>query len=99
MSKLIKLGTAIELREQLVSVIDEPHLITRLYPIIEKSAGKELDPDGVIMMLTLAIDAYCKKTPIMFSFLDRKMPDYIAAIITDEELKKQTVELFNEVYK
>ena len=52
-----------EMLRRLKAVLDEPTVVQRFYPSLLKYAGRELEPEGVDMLLALAMYDYCKDLP------------------------------------
>ncbi len=80
----------------MIVVIYSEHLQQKLYPQILKYTGEELFPQGVVLMLVRAIEDYAEGLPSMVKgLIYKKMPNYLAALIPDEEGLKQAMEMYN----
>jgi len=94
--KVIRLPDADEMLQRLVSVMDEPHARQKFYPILLRRAGEELYPEGVVMLLMLAIHDYTEGLPPAIGItLSMRIPEYIDALITDPEAAADA-KAFNE---
>lgn len=72
---------------RLVGVHDNAHFQEHFYPILLNKAGHELFPEGVGIMILLAIHDYTvgmplAATPMMYGLA----PQYIDALVNDKEL-------------
>lgn len=84
-----------EMLERLLKVSGECHLQNHLYPKLLQEAGQEKLPMGVVMMLELAIHDYTEGMPPMVNILlNQQMPDFIDALIPDEEAAKEAKDFF-----
>lgn len=94
--KLIVLPCADEMKRRLIAVDDNSHFQEKFYPILLKEAGRKLFPSGVIMMLMLAINDYSKDLPPLVESLMvyGSMPEFISALVTDEEALKETLDFY-----
>lgn len=71
---------------RLRAVNDEQHLRQKFYPLLLKDAGRELVPQGVVMMFVLAISDYIKgMPPMMETLMLMRADEYIDALIVDNE--------------
>lgn len=79
--KLITLPDEAEMLERLKAVSDEPHLVERFYPILLKNAGQEKTPQGVELIVALAIYDYVKDLPpVMSALMNMRMEDFVEAL-------------------
>ena len=86
-----------EMIKRLIRVSDDAHLQERFYPILLKSAGRELVPAGIVMMLTLAIHDYTENLPpVIASLLYMKADDFIDALVDNFEVSQQAKGFFKE---
>jgi hypothetical protein len=89
-----------ELRKRLCEFSDNPHYVQKLYPLIENSCGNTFAPEGVILMLNMAIYSYSAGIPeIVYINLMMNIPKLISAVVADETLQHQTIAVYEEVYK
>jgi hypothetical protein len=83
-----------EMITRLIKVDDNPHLQERFYPILLKAAGQKRVPQGIVMMLALAIHDYTEgMPPMMASLMYMKAPDFIDALINDTVVAEETKKL------
>ena len=61
--EMITLPAADEMLTRLRSVIDEPHIEANLYPKITRYAGTRKTPEGIEMIVMLAIHDYAEGFP------------------------------------
>ena len=88
--RLIRLPDAETIMQKLVSAVDDNYLKERLYPIIAKEAGRELRPNGVVLMVQLAFAEYVKIYRIdrVTAYLQNKhIQKLVLVLIDDEDLK------------
>ena len=87
-----------DMLRRLKSVMDEPHAVEQLYPLILKNAGRELVGMGVVMMLQLAIADYTAGLPPIISILvQQRVDDYITALVDDEEVRNDALTMMGTV--
>ncbi len=89
--KLIKLpDDPKEIVERLTKVLDEHNIVEKIYYIIAESAGRELYPQGVVMMFTLAAhDFSLDYGAIAGNVTLRFIPRWIDALIDDKDAAEQ----------
>lgn len=75
-----------EIMAHLITVSDENTIVERLYPKIAKNAGREVLPQGIVMMFTLSVYDYAQQYPPMVGNAVRLfIPSWIDALIDDKE--------------
>ena len=78
--------------QQLLSVNDNSHAQQHLYPMMLQHAGRELVAEGVVMMLVTTIHDYVERSglmPGMENLLLELVPNYIDALVANEEVAKE----------
>ena len=96
--KVITLPNREEMLARLVKVSDNLHLQERFYPILLESAGQERVPQGVVMMLALAIHDHTEgMPPMMANLMYKQAPGFIDALVTDPEAAKEAKSLLQDV--
>lgn len=95
--KVIALPECEEMTAALIGVFDNDHAIQKLYPrICEYLAGQEKVAMGVVMGLTLAIYDYTEgMPPVMSNLVHMYMPNFIEAIVPDEEVRQEAIDHYN----
>lgn len=84
-----KLPERDDMFRRLVQVADMEDLKENFYPKLIESAGRELVSSGVIIMFVGAIHDYAKiQGGTAGILLYQLLPDYIDAIVDDEEVAK-----------
>ena len=79
--ELITLPGEAEMLERLKAVSDEPHMVEGLYQNLLKNAGQERTPQGIKLMVALAIYDYVKDLPpVMSALMNMKMEDFVDAL-------------------
>lgn len=79
--ELITLPDEAEMLDKLKAVNDNPHMVERFYPILLKNAGQERTPDGVKLMVALAIYDYVKDLPpVMSTMMNMELDDFVEAL-------------------
>ena len=95
--KIIALPGREEMLARLVNANNESHLQERFYPILLKSAGQERAPQGIVMMLALAIHDYTEgMPPMMKNLMYMQAPDFIDALVTGPEAAQTAKGLLQE---
>src|SRR3989338_1204034 len=96
--KVIALPNREEMLARLIKVSDNSHLQERFYPILLKAAGQERVPQGIVMMLALAIHDYTEgMPPMMANLMYMQAPGFIDALVTDPEAAQEAKGLLQEV--
>jgi hypothetical protein len=86
-----------EMLKRLVSVSDESHFQERFYPILLRSANRELVAGGVVMMFTLAIHDYTKgMPPMMANLVYMYVPRFIDALVDDKQVASDAKKFLQE---
>jgi hypothetical protein len=79
---------------RLKAVMDEPHAEQYLYPKLLKHAGQVKAPEGIALMFVLAIADYTAGLPPTLGIaLDFMLPRFVAAIVDDEDVRGETLEV------
>lgn len=79
--ELITLPDEAEMLERLKAVSDEPHMVERFYPLLLREAGQQKYPEGVKLMVALAIYDYVKDLPpVMSSLMNMQLEDFVEAL-------------------
>ena len=85
-----------EMKNLLESVDNNSHTIERFHPILLRSAGHEKVPEGVVMMLLLAIHDYSQGLPsVVGRLMIKSIPQYLEVLISDSKLRKAATDHFN----
>lgn len=97
--KIITLPDRDDMLKRLLKVSDGSLLQERFYPILLEQAGQELAaPQGIVMMLELAIQDYVKgMSPIIAIQMYMQAPDFIDALVSDAEIAKEAKSLLQEI--
>lgn len=97
--KVIIMPDRDEMTKALIGVFDNSHAIQKLYPrICDQLAGQEKVAMGIVMGLTLAIYDYTEGLPSGVSNLVYMyMPNFIEAIVPDEEIRQEALDHHNAV--
>lgn len=96
--KVITLPNREEMLARLIKISDNSLLQERFYPILLKSAGQERVPQGIVMMLALAIHNYTEgMPPVMANLMYMQAPGFIDALVTDPEAAQEAKGLLQEV--
>ena len=84
---------------RLKGAIDEPHIEQGFYSLLLAHAGEEkAAPEGVAMMLVLAMADYATGLPeVMWRTLNVALPRFIAALVDDEDVRRETLEFIQSV--
>lgn len=95
--RLITLPNREEMLERLKKVNDVDHTRQKFFPVLLKEAGRELLPQGVVMMLAIAIHNYTEGMPsMMSSLMYMSAPMYIDALVSDPEAAEEAKAFLNE---
>lgn len=93
--KVITLPQADDMFRRLVQVNDSAHLRERFYPLLLEHAGTEKVPDGVTLMVMLAIAEYTGNLPVVVqSAMLVSAPRFIDALVDDAEVAAEAKQLF-----
>ena len=85
-----------EMKKLLESVDNDSHTIQKFHPILLRYAGQEKVPEGVVMMITLAIHDYSQGLPsVVGRLMIKSIPDYLEVLISDSKLRKAATDHFN----
>ena len=82
---------------RLKSVIDEPHTVSGFYPLLLEHAGLEKTPEGAGLMFVLAIADYAGQIPASQMTLSVALPRFVAALVDDEEARRETLAFLQAV--
>jgi len=87
-----------EMLNRLIKANDNSHLQERFYPILLKSAGKELVAQDIVMVLTLAIYDYVEGMPtIMSNLMYMQADQFIDALVDDKKVAREAKDFFKKV--
>jgi hypothetical protein len=90
-------------REEMFTRLNEVDLDNyakdKFFPLLLKEAGNKKVPMGVIILIMLAIHDYADDLGLPFAgdLIMPKVPEIIKALITDEEIQKETLAFYEEV--
>ena len=83
--------------DRLKKVSDSSHLKERFYPLLLQEAGSEKFPEGVVMMLTLAIYDYTQHLPKeMVIAMSMQVPRFIDALVPDPKIASEVKQLWEK---
>lgn len=69
---------------RLTSAADIPHMARYFYPQLLKHAGQEMAPEGISLMLQLAVYDYTRGLPVPAVLTTQMLlPDIVAALVPD----------------
>lgn len=95
---VITLPSREEMIERLLKVSDVDHVQQKFYPHLLKNAGQERVPQGVVMMLVLAISDYTAGMPaMMVNLMYMQAPKFIEALVVDAGVAEEAKALLKEV--
>lgn len=95
--KMFNLPSEDEMLQCLLEVDDDSHLQERFYPKLLKQAGQQKVAMGVVMLLQIAIHDYTEGMPAsMGAIMNMRMPDFIDALVPDEEVAKEAKAFFEQ---
>jgi hypothetical protein len=95
--KIIELAERGEMLKSLLRVNDEPRMQHRFYPILLEDAGRKFYPEGVAMVMLLAIYDYTKDMPpFMFGSFNVHAPKFIDALVSDQEAAAEAKKFLQE---
>ena len=79
---------------RLTAVDDTPHTVSGLYPMLLEHAGQDKTPEAVALMFILASGDYTEgQPPASRRTLDITLPLLVAAIVDDEDARRETLEV------
>jgi hypothetical protein len=79
---------------RLKAVMDEPHAEQYLYPKLLRHAGQTKAPEGIALMFVLAIADYTAGLPASLGIaLDFTLPRWVTAIVDDEDVRREALEV------
>lgn len=100
MTQKITLPGQETMRARLLQVDDNSHLQERFYPKLLANAGQERKPEGVVLMIVLAISDYTKgMPPFMANIMTLRAEEFIDALIMDEKMAEQAKEIYRQTQK
>jgi hypothetical protein len=95
--KTMVLPDSNETIRRLTAAYDDPHAVEKLYPIIAKDAGRELNGIGIVMLLMQAIHDYTENMPPMLrNIMLGSMDMFVDALVDNPEVKADAHELINK---
>lgn len=78
-----------EIMQRLTSVSNESNIVERLYPQIAEAAGRELLPQGLVLLLTLAAEDFGRQyAPPIGGFVVKFIPLWIDALVDQKGFAK-----------
>lgn len=98
--KTIELPDLDEMRRRLETVVLDNHGRQNFVPRLLENAGRQLVGQGVVMMIQLAIYDYTKgMPPIMSAMMQVQVKDLVIALVDDDEVKKDALDMIEQVEK
>ena len=96
--KRITFPDAGEMLNRLLRISQEIHYREGLYPKIIESAGKDVDAQGIVEAITLAINDYAGEKPDdIADLVYARVPEFIDALVDDKELAAAAKEFFHKI--
>ena len=90
--KTIDLPERDEMFRRLKAIMDDPHVVERLYPLMLRHAGQRKVALGVVNMVVMSITEYTDELPAPLSDIVMKSaPDFVEALIDDEEVREEAM--------
>ena len=81
----VRIPNRSDLQARLLAVDNNPHLQEKLYPVLYESAGKDKCPEGVVMLLLLALYDYTRGIPpLMFTVMSMRADEFITALCGED---------------
>lgn len=94
---VVRMPNREEMLRRLVSVSDESHFQERFYPILLRSADRELVAQGIVMMFALAIHDYTQgMPPMMAGLVYMYVPQFIDALVDDKQIASDAKKFLQE---
>lgn len=94
---VITLPSREEMLERLLKVSNVSHVRQKFYPHLLKHAGQERVPQGVVMMLVLAISDYTTGLPsIVANQMYMQAPQFIEALVVDSKTAEEAKAFLKE---
>lgn len=88
---IITLPSVETLLTRLMKVNQDSHCVENFYPLLLKNAGQEREPEGIVLLLQLAIYDYTEGMPaIVTAQVNMDMDRYIDALVPDESAANET---------
>ncbi len=84
--RVVALRSREEMLKRLLVVNDNNHAREHLYPLLLENANRELVAQGIVMMLVTTIFDYTEDIKPIRNLLLMMAPDYIDAVVDDEEV-------------
>lgn len=70
-----------------LTVVRNDELTRRVYLAVSRSAGRELNAEGILLLLQFALDeALPKKAPPSFTSMQEYIPAWIDALVDDKQV-------------
>ena len=92
--KTVTLPQRDDMLARLKGVMNEPHAEHGFYPLLLRHAGQPKMPEGIALMFVLAITDYTRGMPDALAMgLDLMLPRFVAAIVDDEDVRRETLEV------
>ena len=101
--RFTKLPGTDEMRERLERVLDDSYMAEYLFPLLLKSAGRELNAMGVVMCLQLAIADFLARfkgnpaLPVLQLVLAEKTNALIEALVDEPDIRAEAVAFWKKV--
>ncbi|MDO8514365.1 MAG: hypothetical protein Q7S50_02355 [bacterium] len=88
-----------EMLERLKQVDDSPYMQEKFYPLLLRHAGSPKVPQGVVVILTLALADYTKEMPPQAAAgILMNIDGFIDAPVPDADVAQKTKDLWKEQY-
>lgn len=95
--KVISLPDEQSMFSRLTAVFDDAHARANFYPLLYKSAGREVNGMGVVMVVQLAIADYVQTLPPpMPAIMQFWLRPIVEALIDDDDVKADAVHFIDE---
>lgn len=89
-----------EIIQRLSKVTGESSVVKKLYPQIAVHAGRELLPQGIVLMFVLAVNDYSEQyPPFVGGMIQRFIPMWIDALVDQKSAAKYTKDWLKNVEK
>lgn len=87
-----------EMLARLKSVYTQNGKEDEFYVFILADAGKELDPEGVVLGLCFALDEYKQSVPTALAAIGIYLPEFIDVLIDDAEARQAAHVRMKQIY-
>lgn len=102
MDKTIKLPSREQMIARLMKVNTTPFLVKNLYPRIAQRSGEEFTAKQLATFLEISVTDFCIDFKLLLSIvasLQKTIPQWIEALIDDEEARKEVLEEYQKGQK